>query len=389
MLQDVKDENTRSSFEPIQYLADSKRALEKAEGKDYARHWMQRALFTEVTKRSIEDHYVDVGSEKLRVVIGAIKELQRTSEWMHPAFVRAMTALKGLSSLASERFTMVRQSIDNVPIIERVAEGKDPFQISNRGARVVPIMEDSLGDPQTCALLTEAFVKRLDVLKSNLGITHLLFIEKEIGPVGALPIMAALVAGTRLPACVFRESFDQLQPSLNPPGPKSRLAIVYDMIVSGEGIKNVADRVRADVGAPTVAAVVLRGYGSRVQEVRTLGGQTIKLETLSWDKTEDSTYPSLPSRVDSEAPNGSGGATPQEERMSDSEHTIAPGTYTRENFPEISEGARAILARVRAAASQKALSHTSGGARRLKDSGTPLGIRLKDSGTPLGVKGIK
>jgi hypothetical protein len=69
---------------------------------------------------------------------------------------------------------------------------------------------------------------------------------------------------------------------------------------------------------------------------------------------------------------------------------IPPGTYTRENFPEISEGAKQILARVRAAQPTRS---PSGAATptgiRLKDSGKPLGIRLKDSGTMLGIKRIK
>jgi hypothetical protein len=388
MLQDA--DRTHSKFEPIKHLAESKRALDSASGTDYATNWFLRTFFIELTKHTIEDRYVDVRSSKVKDAIGAMTELCNTREWAHPKLVRALTALKELSSLAPERFKFARKRVADVTVVERIAEGQDPFQISNRASRVVPIMEDSLGDPASCSSLIEAFAARVTTLKNELGVTHLLFIEKEIGPVGALPIMAALVAATNLPACVFRESFDQLQPSLDQPGANARVAIVYDMLVSGDGIKNVADRVREDVGASTVAAVVLRGYGSQISDLHTAAGQHIKLETLGWGTTEESTYPSFTSGVESEDLNDSGVAKPQEGATSTSTQAIPPGTYTKETFPEISEGAKRILARVRAAQPRPRPSDAAGPTGvRLRDSGPLLGIKFKDSGNQLGIKNIK
>ena len=260
MLQDTAEVSTGSTFEPIRELAESKRALGKATGCDYAVRWFARNNCVELTKHTMEDRYVDLESSEVKDAMGAMAELRDTQDWVHPKLIRVLTALKGLSTLAQQRFNFSRKQSAGLSIVERIADGKGLFQISSRSSRVVPVMEDSLGDPVSCATLIEGFAARVAELKMTLGITHLLFIEKEIGPVGALPMMAALVAATKLPAVVFRESFDQLQRSMDHPGPQSRIAIVYDMVVSGDGIKIVADRVQEEVGASTVAAVVLRAY---------------------------------------------------------------------------------------------------------------------------------
>jgi hypothetical protein len=384
------------SFEPIQELATSKEQLPALEGKSYAIEWIRRAFQVEVTRHTIEDRYVDLGRKEVLTAYRALSELKHSSDWMPVKLAKALSALRALTTLSTLPFELKRRPIGgldaNTSVFERIAQGSLLFQISSRSARTVPIMEDSLGDPLTSPGLVDAFARRINRAKFELRLTHLVFIEKEIGPVGALPMLSQIVSATNLPASIFREQHWELQVSVNPPGPDARIGIVYDMMVTGAGIENVADKIQRDFGASTIAAFVLRAYGNRIPEMRTRQGQAIKLDAIEWAEAEPSAIPTLlSSRAESETPNGSEVATVQEEGLKPSATTIPPGFYTRETLPPISEGAHRILERIRASQpkSRSLPEAASSAGLKVRDSGRPLGIRIKDSGVPLGIKGLK
>ncbi len=89
-----------------------------------------------------------------------------------------------------------------------------------------------------------------------------------------------------MPAC-YRLS--HLKPDIalvgTRPHASARVVIVYDLLASGQAIKQTAMAVREITGAQTGAAVVLAGIGKKRSHLETKDGQRIRLSCLSWRKS--------------------------------------------------------------------------------------------------------
>lgn len=370
-------------------LAVSEQGLGFLEGNPADTEFVSHVLFREFA-HSIEERLIDPSDDSTRIIASAAKEVRAPSD--HTRLKRAMALLRFLkSSLRNHRFKYVGKRIENLSatfLVERVARRPFYFHFDGAYSRRIAILEDTVSDPFLSENLVTAFVDRVNHLKGKLGITHLVFIQKDAGSVGALVMMSSLVSATKMPACIFRVSNGKLQEAQNPPGRHDRMAIIHDRIRSGDSITGVADAIRGTTEASTAAAIVLRAYGERSTGLRSPEGQEIQLEALDWDD-EPASVTSFASRDESGDRNSSDPVTPQEENMTTRE--IPPGYYTLGTMPQISEGAQRILARIRGNA--PSVGSTSDirstkvmGGIKLRDSGKAVGLKLKDSGKPLGLR---
>jgi hypothetical protein len=215
------------------------------------------------------------------------------------------------------------------------------------------VLEDTASSPQECRALLAAFCKEILDLKAMLGVTRLCFIQKEMGPVGAVSLLSSLVVGTDLPAFIYREDHWASERSLTGDIPQSgdRVAIVYDLVVTGAGILGAADLIGRQTGATVVGAVVQCGYGPKKQEIVNEVGRSIALRALDWH--EDIHGPVF----EYEAIRGKHGASadqaePREQPgkasvMGNNEDmlgkSIPAGDYDRQTLPPISKGAQQLL----------------------------------------------
>lgn len=335
---------------PIHEMIAGHSRLDLLEGADYAREWVKHELLADLTRNAIEERYVDLKDSAVSRACYALRELTQNSDWLHPKLMRVLLALKAVKALRNLDFGFENKRIANTPgfMVERVAKSDVPFQISGNSALRVPILEDTASNPRLSAELVTSFASRVKHLRKEFGITHLVFIEKEVGPVGALVLLAHLVSVTKMPACIFRESRWKLQDTQDNLNAKARPVIIYDMMVSGAGIAGVADAIKEETGAETAAAIVLRGYGEPASGLRTLKGQEIRLEALDWDTSLPSTFEPLSSCDENGDRNASDPATAQEAIMqgrsgTDESTVVPPGSYTKETLPPISPAAAKIL----------------------------------------------
>lgn len=377
--------------DPIGKFVEATRQLNEVRDEEFGRQWLLRALYAEITRYSMEDDYIDTESAAFQTVTRAFTDLIVGDDWMHPKVERLLVACRAVAGMPElERDLVerhVRQNGSSFDLLECVARSTPPIRVSNREARVVPIIEDNLGSPKHCSGVVDAFAARVAKLVREAGVTHLAFIEKEFGPVGAISMMSSIVALTGLPACIYRETHWAQRAALaaSRPGARDRIAILYDLIVTGAGIRHAADAIRELTGAVTVGAVLLCGYGERRSTVKSEAGQEIAIEALTWN---DSAPVATPSRRASEARNGSEPRTAQREELSmkapkDDRPSvrIPPGFYTPETLPPLSSGAKRILERVRLRADRAKGQKT----QQTSADAHIVGLRLTDEGTRVGL----
>lgn len=159
------------------------------------------------------------------------------------------------------------------------------FQVSSQQKPFVAVLEDSLGDPLLAEGVTREFASHLNELKKSLNFSWLCFVEKEAGPVGAVCMTSALVTATGLPACVYRAGYWAQRAKVvgRQPARGTRIALVYDLIVSGKGIREVAHELRRTLGVSVVGAVVLYAYdgNDRIEA----DGEVIQVRALCSDRS--------------------------------------------------------------------------------------------------------
>lgn len=235
-------------------------------------------------------------------------------------------------------------------------------------------VERMLSDPQTCTTLVDAFASKVNFLKAEEGVTHLVFIQKrQVRSAGTLLMMSSLISATNMPGYIFQEAGPYgLQDILGMLGRHSRLAIIHDVMFTGRSILAAADAIRDATEASTAAAVVVSAFGSWTTGIHSPKGQTIRLEALDW-QTEPAT---VMSGVES-----------------DHHREIPPGSYTRETLPPISDGARRILSEIYKRRETldgsipvyPAIAPARG--VRIQEAGRAVGVRIEDTGRALGLKG--
>lgn len=117
-------------------------------------------------------------------------------------------------------------------------------------------------------------------------VTCLCFIEKSAGPVGTLAMLSDLVSKTGLPACIYREDYWSKRAKLSGYQPipgKDKIAIVYDLIVTGHGVQQAANDIETKFGAKVAATVVLLSYDKEKRSTLEIGnGRAIRAESIGW-----------------------------------------------------------------------------------------------------------
>lgn len=327
----------------------------------------------------MEDALIDTEDAAFDRVRSAFEALSQTDDWISPKLAQYLVALRQAASLPQLPYRTEARTLphleNELTFLERQTVTPYAFWVSNTTAMRVPILEESLGSPGENESVSGAFADRLRQLKDNLNLSRLCFIEKEMGPVGALSMMSSLVASTGLPACIYRETHwtNALSLAADRPRPGDRVAIVYDLVVTGAGITGAADILKELTGASTVAALVLCGYGPKRSELISPKGQRINLTAFDW---HTDVHGPVFEREALEAKETVRPAHKSPDRKKMPQKTdrkeIPPGSYNRQNLPTISSSAQSIVDRIYATLTAKDPKNL--GATRQSS----LGLKIKD-----------
>jgi|GEM_PF-2851556 len=344
-------------------LTSGMRELGTASPTEFPKQWLLRMLWAELFRYCTHDEgYVDTEGEPFKCVAELLSELGNTEDWVSE---KLQTVLARCREIATVRRLPTSQTVRSLGLNghsfevfeSAVAVTAPPMRIGSTNARSIPFIENSLGNPERCGYVVNAFATKIDKLKTELGVSHLGFIAKEMGPVGTVPMMSALVVASGLPACIYRENYWVERTSLAGwrPSSASRVLMVYDVMVTGAGIGSAADVIKNVTGADVVAALILNARGKPREELISNEGQRIAVDTFVWneDSQVDALLEDLSGR--GEAPTTS---EPREQPREEAEMAgqegvpnqtpIPPGDYTARTLPTLSQEADAILGRVRA-----------------------------------------
>jgi len=257
----------------------SRDGLETASETEFAPLWLLYAVTSELLRYSIEDDAI---------------EIQNFAEELTQAFARYQEDgdLSSLSVLLNLLYRVAHSEpiptddylvwLPQATIVTSIrrALGATAIPVSSEFYVDLPILENSLSDPRLASGIIGAYEERLRALIASEGIDHLCFIEKSAGPLGALPLLAALVDRLRIPAFTFRENYWLKRTHLvgTLPNESSRVAVVYDLLVSGNGIRHAASQLKQAHGINISAAVVLYQYAQANSDEATNAG--IRVEAL-------------------------------------------------------------------------------------------------------------
>jgi hypothetical protein len=344
----------RHAPDALTTLADMTAVLGRGEPAAFPSAWLRRACAAEFARLTIEDAYADPSSEPYERAHEALNALPQSEDWLPPQLSHFLTAVHALgvapSPMREEVETALTVDGRRLCLLEWRPQTEVPMTVSNAYALAVKVIERSLAEPKYCQNLISAFSRGIDKVRKATGATGLLFIEKEAGPLGAVTMLSSLVQETGMPATVYRESRWAGPLAGRTPDRGDRLIVVYDLIVTGAGILRAAEAVENAVGASCVGAVVLSGHGPQRNSITTATGQVISIEALGWDTRTVS--PDAPAFDDANEPadqfRGSSASLKETEMKTERAGAIGPGSYTRDTLPEISEGAKRILARLKA-----------------------------------------
>lgn len=145
------------------------------------------------------------------------------------------------------------------------ADRESEIPVSTSSFPLVPIIEQTIAEPNLCIGLSDAYASLIGEFVQENSVDKLCFVEKSVGPIGALGLMSTLVEKTGIPACVYRERYfaDRGKISGSDIIPNSRLLLIYDLIVSGQGLRGVARNLKDHFEAEAVGAVVLFNFSDR------------------------------------------------------------------------------------------------------------------------------
>jgi orotate phosphoribosyltransferase len=275
---------------------DMSQTLESIPTEKFAKGWLLHALATELLKYSIEDDYINL--EDMRPdASAAFRDLLESDDWINLKLERFLEVCRKVAEKQAIPAQQVRIRIPtrsgNRQVTGWIAErDQPPIPVSSEYFPFVSLLEDSIVDPSLVRGIVEAFTERLVQLQEKEKISCLCFVEKGAGPIGAVSMLATLVGALNLPACIYRENYWAKRAKLvgYQPTISDRIALVYDLVVTGNGIRQVAKELKTKYDATVVAAVVLFGYDMSRKELES-NDQTIKVESIGW-------YQNLASQVE-------------------------------------------------------------------------------------------
>jgi hypothetical protein len=138
--------------------------------------------------------------------------------------------------------------------------------VSSVMANIAPILEDSIADPHLAPRLIGRFAELVSEMADASPVSCLCFIEKAVGPVGAISLLGSLVERTGLPSVIYRPRYLEprgrlsgVLPTNIKPG-KQTAVLVYDLFVTGAALNEAAEDLKSKYGIDVVGAVVLFSY---------------------------------------------------------------------------------------------------------------------------------
>ena len=267
------------------------RQLHNEKGKGFAERWLLHTFASELLKYSIEDDRIRLDDSRPEIA-ERLGNLLTDKNWLTPDLISFLESYRKVATL--DFFPALRTEIKlpmrGTPSGDCIFTGwvtkkkGDQFQVSRKYVPFVSILEDSLANPDYAESVLNGFSAELERLKKENRINWLCFIEKAVGPVGALSMLGALVSKLHLPACIYRAGYWSQRAKLvgyRPPR-DAKVAIVYDLFVTGDGIKQVATELRRDFQVPVVAAVVLYTYADK-PSIMDEDNQIIQIRSIASD----------------------------------------------------------------------------------------------------------
>lgn len=251
--------------------------------------WLRRQIFTDFLRHSIEDNPVDTSGKEFQLALAALEELRAAPARAFGLGGKPARALDALiHSIQAPRPDPEYQELIIKPglrIKGRVpSKGQQSLPVSCMSAKFVPVLDENLADPSIAPALVTEYEKRIERLCGKHKITALCFIQKDIGPVGALAMLSTLVAMTGLPACIYRLTHWSERAAITGyrPSESDKLLVVYDLVVTGSGITQPAVDLLRLTGARVAAAVVAFGYDKKRTVLTFSEEQEIELDTIGW-----------------------------------------------------------------------------------------------------------
>lgn len=258
--------------------------------KTFAPTWVLRTIVTEFLKYSIEDDCVDAAPFQKRLAL-SVCELLESNDWVDDKLIRILqinrqiASKRPFQSLKAEVSIPSKGDLRPYHISGLIAKRKSNlFQVSREQRVFVSILEDNIANPRFAQGLTNAFTDHLKGMQKEEKVSWLCFVEKEVGPVGALGMLSSLVASTGMPACIYRAGYWSTRAKIvgcKPP-PQTRVALVYDLCVSGDGIRHVADEIKRDTKAVVTGAVVLYDYNQKRGSL-SVDGRPLRVRSVASD----------------------------------------------------------------------------------------------------------
>jgi len=246
-------------------LADS---VSDLKGTAQVKAWILHKLEQEFLKCTIEDKRVDdqlYRAEAARLM----RDLLRRDDWITQPLVDVITLWSKVAQIEPIPADTVAVTFGRLFEAKAWLARVGDIALSDTGRPLVPVFEQSIADPAFSAQVISAFVQRIAELRTQIQIDALCFVEKEAGPIGLITAISNLVIGTGLPATIYREGYwsKRAQFTCYEPKTSDRMLIVYDLNVTGNGLRNVADRLYHRFGCQVSGAIVLMGYNKERQVI--------------------------------------------------------------------------------------------------------------------------
>jgi hypothetical protein len=372
-----------------------KAAIGDASPDAFASQWLRLSAAIDVLRSLMEDSYVDataLNEEVSQAINAATDDPTRLLE-----VARKVALLEPLTPFKRRRVVCTPAGRLLEYLIRVAPSDGPPFLVASGETRVLPILDDSLSDPQYSPGVIRAYIDSVMAAQKNFGISYLIFIDKNFGPVGALGLISSLSAATGLPVTIHRERKWSKTTDFSgyAPSHEERGLIIYDLINTGTAIRATSTRVFERFGSRIVAATVLFALGNIDKELMISDdGDVVRIDAFdSVSRISKRDYVRLYSHSKASQSRSevvSGPRTSSEFRLAALEeneldhlpkNVVAPGRYTSPESLLLDEDDRAFLAALKTTAARRAAMSAQvdapGTSAKLEEA--PEGLRLSEA----------
>lgn len=182
-------------------------------------------------------------------------------------------------------------TVDSVKFL--VATQRRKQLLINSEVNFFPNLDETLADPDTALNVCSWYQKEINQLKKTGAINGICVVEKPYSTIGAISLIGFLAVQCQLPITIYRAPrwTDSLKVTGNIPKLGSRLALVYDVSITGIGIIEVARYLKKRYKACVNNAIVLFDFDRVGSAEKSLKQKGIELypfltETNTQDEIE-------------------------------------------------------------------------------------------------------